>query len=45
MPIDEEYYQTELEKAQEFYDLMESLKQTYWKRDALKEGDDGEIDC
>ena len=45
MPIDEEYYQSEIDKAQEFYDLMQILTQTYWKREDLKEIDDDEIDC
>jgi len=32
MPIEEEFHQTELEKAQEFYDLLESLREKYGPR-------------
>ena len=32
MPLEEEYSMTELEKAQKFYDKLESIKQTYYKR-------------
>ena len=45
MSLEEEFSQTELEKAQKFYDFMEILKQTYWKRDDLKEINNDEIDC